>query len=121
MGRPQRTDSSYLEVLRTAHLVAGMWLPVHTDGRAIVAGRSDHDLSNERRRARPGGPPPPADRRAHADPADLELARHTGIPLRDAQRLDVDLRDSILATLRAEQRERDVLTHRSLWARLPIV
>ncbi len=116
---PQRTDPTYLEVLRTAHLLAGLWPPVHTDGRAIVANRSDYDLSDERRRARPGGPRPPADRRAHADPADLELAQHTGMPLRDAQRIAVDLRDSVLATLRAQQREREARARRALWARLP--
>jgi hypothetical protein len=115
---PQRTDAAYLEVLRTAHLLAGLWPPVHTDGRAIVANRSDHDLSDERRRARPGGPRPSADRRAHADPADLELAQHTGMPLRDAQRIDIDLRDSMLAARRAEQRERDARSRQGLWARL---
>jgi hypothetical protein len=54
---------------------AGLWPPVHTDGRAIVAGRSDHDPADQRRRARPEGPRPPVYRRAHADPADLELAQ----------------------------------------------
>jgi hypothetical protein len=116
---PHRTDPSYLDVLRNAHLLAGLWPPLHTDGRAIVASRSDHDVSDERRRARPRGPRPPADRRAHADPADLELAQHTGMPLRDAQRIDVDLRDSVLAARRAEQRERDARARQELWARLP--
>jgi hypothetical protein len=115
---PQRTDPSYLEVLRSAHLLAGLWPPVHTDGRAIVASRNDHDLPDERRRTRPAGPRPPADRRAHVDPADLELAQHTGIALRDAQRIDIDLRDSILATRRAEQREQDARSRQALWAGL---
>jgi hypothetical protein len=115
---PQRTDPSYLEVLRTAHLLAGLWPPVHTDGRAIVASRSDHDSSGERRPARPEGPRPPADRRADADPADLELAQHAGMPLCDAQRMDVDLRDSVLAARHAEQRERDARSRQALWARL---
>jgi hypothetical protein len=118
---PRRTDPCYLEVLRTAHLLAGLWPPVHTDGRAIVASRSDHDPSDERPRARPEGPPPPADRRAHADPADLELTQHTGIALRDAQRIDIDLRDSILAARRAEQRERDAQAREALWARLAVI
>jgi hypothetical protein len=104
---PHRTDPSYLEVLRTAHLLADLWPPVHTDGRAIVASRSGHDSSGERRRARPEGPRPPADGRTHADPADLELAQHTGMPLRDAHRIDIDLRDTVLAARRAEQRERN--------------
>jgi hypothetical protein len=115
---PQPTDPSYLEMVRTAHLLAGLWPPVHTDGRAIVVSRSGHDLSDERCRARPEDPQPPADRRARADPADLELAQHTGMPLRDAQRIDVDLRDSILAARRAEQRERDARSRQALWARL---
>ncbi len=119
MGRTARDRPSYLDVLRTAHLLAGVWPPVHTDGRAIVASRSGHDLSDERRRARPEGPRPPVDRRAHADPADLELAQHTGMPLRDAQRIDGDLRDSMLAARSAEQRERDARSRQALWARLP--
>lgn len=118
---PPRTDASYLEVLRTAHLLAGLWPPVHTDGRAIVASRSDYDLSGECRRARPEGPRPPAARHAHADPADLELAQHTGMPLRDVQRINVDLRDSVLAARRAEQRERDAQSRQALWARLAVI
>jgi hypothetical protein len=105
-------------VLRTAHLLAGLGPPVHTDGRAIVASHGNYDLSDERPRARPEGPRPPAARRGHADSADLELAQHTGMPLRDAQRIDVDLRDSRLAARHAEQHERDARSRQALWARL---
>lgn len=115
---PARDDPAHLEVLRDAHLLAGLWPPLDVDGRAIVAERGTYDVALRRHRARPGGTPAPGDRRAHADPADLELARHSGMALRDAQRLDVDVRDAMLNELRASQRERDAHARQALWTRL---
>lgn len=43
------------------------------------------------------------------------------MPLRDAQRIAVELRDSVLAAHRVEQRERYAWSRQALWARLAVI
>ncbi len=106
LGMPQRSEERYRTVLRDAYLVAGLWPPPEADGpsaRARNAGAYDVELGE--RRVLPGPYPPPAGARPPADPADIELARLTGIELRTARRLDVDERDRRLAAARRARAE----------------
>jgi hypothetical protein len=112
---PGREDPRYLQTLRDAQLLAGLWPRV--DGRAAMAQRgSDYDLDDAHRRARPG-PYAPPDRRTTADPADLRLAQLAGVPLPAVARLAPERRDQLLehhALERADQRraERHALAAR---------
>jgi hypothetical protein len=87
--RPRR--SLYVQMLRDARLLAGLWPPLRADGRATMALDDDRDPEHGRQ-ARPGPYLPPDDRRARADPADLELARRAAISLQEAKRVDADAR-----------------------------
>jgi hypothetical protein len=113
---PDREDPRYLQTLRDAQLLAGLW--PHADGRAAMAqGASDYDLDDARHRARPGPYGPPPDRRTTIDPADLRLAQLAGIPLPTVTRLTPERRDQLLehhALERADQRraERHALAAR---------
>jgi hypothetical protein len=112
---PGREDPRYLQTLRDAQLLAGLWPRV--DGRTAMAERgSDYDLDDAHRRARPG-PYAPPDRRTTADPADLRLAQLAGVPLPAVTRLAPERRDQLLeyhALERADQRraERHALAAR---------
>jgi hypothetical protein len=114
---PGREDPSYLAVLRDAHLLRGLWPPLHTDGRATMAHGDDRDPQLDRRRARPG-PYPAPQHRTRPQPDDLELARRAAISLRDAQRVDVNVRDRLLEQLRADDARRHNSDRDAFWQRI---
>ncbi|HEX8158039.1 MAG TPA: hypothetical protein VF526_11700 [Solirubrobacteraceae bacterium] len=111
---PGREDPAYLAVLRDAHLLTGLWAPLHTDGRATMAHGDDRDPHHDRRRARPG-PYPAPQHRARPEPEDLELARRAAITVRDAQHVDADLRDRLLRQLRADDTRRQDSDRETFW------
>jgi hypothetical protein len=115
---PDRDDPSYLQTLRDAQLLAGLWPRAQADGRTTMAARQDYDVQTARRRARPGPYAPPTDRRARLQFADVRLAQLTGLPLQTIQRLTPERRDELLddhERRRAEQRDAE---HGALCARL---
>jgi hypothetical protein len=94
---PDRDDPLYVQTLRDAQLLAGLWPRADVDGRTALADSSSHyDLADARRRARPGPYGPPPDRRARAEFADLRLAQLAGMPLATVKRLDAERRDELL-------------------------
>jgi hypothetical protein len=115
---PDRDDPWYVQTLRDAHLLAGLWPPLKADGRATMALGDDHNPEREQRRARPGPYEPPADHRVRPEPEDLELARLAGISLRAAQCVDVDTRDRLLKQLRAERIREHSSERAELWERI---
>jgi hypothetical protein len=111
---PGREDPAYLAVLRDAHLLKGLWAPLHTDGRATMAHGDDRDPQHDRRRARPG-PYPAPQHRTRPQPEDLELARRAALTVRDAQHVDVNLRDRLLEQLRADDARRQDSDRDAFW------
>jgi hypothetical protein len=104
---PDRDDPRYLQTLRDAQLLAGLWPPPEADGRSMMAADQDYDLERARRHARPGPYPPPPDRRARLRFADVRLAQLAALPLQTIQRLSPELRDELLErdhSRRAQQR-----------------
>jgi hypothetical protein len=118
LGVPGREDQPYLQTLRDAHLLKGLWPPIDVDGRATMAQGDDRDLQDGRRRARPGPYPPPTDRHGRPEPEDLELARRAAISLRDAQRVNVEVRDRLLAQHHADDAQRHTDKRQALWQRI---
>jgi hypothetical protein len=116
---PGREDPCYLAVLRDAHLLKGLWAPLHTDGRATMAHGDDRDPEHDRRRARPG-PYPAPQHRARPEPEDLELARRAAITVRDAQHVDASLRDRLLKQLRADDARRQDSDRDAFWQRIHV-
>lgn len=57
---PARTDPWYLQTLRDALLLAGLWLAPEVDGRSAVTLDSEYDVEMRQRRARPGPYAPPS-------------------------------------------------------------
>jgi hypothetical protein len=118
-GVPDRRDDSYLQTLRDAQLLAGMWPRAEADGRTAMADNPDnYDVQSAHRRARPGRYGPPPDRRGEADFADLRLAQLTAMPLNAVTQLSATMRDQLLEhhTARLASRRRD--ERDALWARL---
>ena len=118
-GVPDRRDDWYLQTLRDAQLLAGLWPRAEADGRTAMASNPDnYDLQSAHRRARPGRYGPPPDRRARADFADLRLAQLAAMPLHAVKQLSATLRDQLLEhhTARLASRRRD--EREALWARL---
>jgi len=107
---PERSDPDYLDALRDAYLLAGLWPRAERDGRSTMA-RDDErapvdDNQSVRRRARPGPYGLPIDWREKSEPEDVELARlHPWMSLGDVQRLTVDERDRRLEEHRALARD----------------
>jgi len=118
VSAPDRNDPEYKQTLRDACLLAGLWPPIESDGRATMALGDDREYEQPHRRARPGPYPPPDDRRASPEADDLELARRADIPLHAAKRVSPDVRDQMLEELRAEQREQHAVERIALWNRL---
>jgi hypothetical protein len=116
---PGRDDPCYLQTLRDAELLAGLWPRADVDGRVVMAnGASDYDLEEARRRARPGPYDPPPDRRAQSEPADLRLAQLADMALQDVQRLSREHRDELLAHHGARRAAQDAGERRALAVRL---
>jgi hypothetical protein len=115
-GAPEREDAHYQQILRDAQLLAGLW--PHADGRAAMAADHDYDQETARRHARPGPYPPPHDRRAQPEPADVRLAKLAALPLHTVQRLDADVRDELLEHCRAERAEQRTAERAALWQRI---
>jgi hypothetical protein len=116
---PPRSAAEYLDTLRDAHLLRGLWPPIETDGRSAMAYLDERydDAHPGRRRALPGPYALPHGWRERPEPEDLELARLApAMTLRRVQRLDVDMRDKLLGELRA--RARDDVAERADDARL---
>ncbi len=118
LGAPTRDEDRYRNVLRDAYLVAGLAPPPHADGRSARADRGTYDLDSGRRRAQPPPYHAPGHGRDQADPADIELARLTAIPLRAAQRLDVDERDRRLHNARAAHADQARDERDDFWQRI---
>ena len=118
-GAPERSDERYRDTLRDAYLVAGLWPPPEVDGvTALALNAGAYDLELGERHARPAPHPRPVSGRDAADPADVELARLTGIDLRAARRLDVDERDRRLHNARRDHAERARDAQQALSSRL---
>jgi hypothetical protein len=114
---PDHDDPWYLQTLRDAQLLAGLWPRPDADGRTAMAAGQYYDVQTARRRARPGPYAPPEDRRARTQLADHRLVQLADLPIGIVQRLSVDCRDELLeyySTRRAEQRvaEREALCAR---------
>ena len=118
-GVPDRRDDWYLQTLRDAQLLAGLWPRAEADGRTAMADNPDnYDVQSAQRRARPGRYGPPSNRRARADFADLRLAQLAAMPLHAVKALGATMRDQLLEqhTARLASRRRD--ERDALWARL---
>ena len=118
-GVPDRRDDWYLQTLRDAQLLAGLWPRAEADGRTAMASNPDnYDLQSAHRRARPGRYGAPPDRRARADFADLRLAQLAAMPLHAVKQLSATMRDQLLEqhTARLASRRRD--ERDALWTRL---
>lgn len=107
---PNRSESEYLDVLRDAYLLAGLWPRAERDGRTTMVRNDDRapvdDNQAARRRARPGPYGLPIDWREQPEPEDLELARlHPWMSLRDVQCLTGEDRDRRLEEHRALARD----------------
>ncbi|MDQ1446917.1 MAG: hypothetical protein QOI20_3381, partial [Acidimicrobiaceae bacterium] len=113
---PDRHDPHYQQILRDAQLLAGLW--PHTDGRTTMATDHDYDHQTARRHARPGPYPPPQNRPARPEPADVHLAQLTALPLHTVQHLDTDKRDELLKHYRAERAQQRTTERDALCARL---
>jgi hypothetical protein len=114
---PDRDDLWYLQTLRDAQLLAGLWPRPEADGRSTMAAGQDYDYEAARRRARPGPYAPPTDRRARLEFADMRLAQIAAMPLRSVQCLSTETRDKLLEHYRVERAgqrtaERDALCSR---------
>ena len=109
--RPQRSDPWYRDTLRDAYLLAGLWPPLGTDGRAAMAADQEayvDEHGDDKRRARPGPYALPPERRGDdVDPATREFAQRSGISLSEALRVDPDRRDELLEQLRARDARRE--------------
>jgi hypothetical protein len=116
---PDRDDPLYVQTLRDAQLLAGLWPRAQVDGRTAMADNSSHyDLADAHRRARPGPYGPPSDRRGHAEFADLRLAHLAGIPLTTVKRLDATRRDELLEHYVAEESRRRASERQALLQQL---
>ena len=115
---PDRDDVWYLQTLRDAQLLAGLWPRPEADGRSTMAAAQDNDYEAARRRARPGPYAPPTDRRARFEFADMRLAQVAAIPLRTVQRLSTETRDKLLEHYRVERAGQRTAERDALCARL---
>ena len=111
---PKRDSDTYLEALRDAHLLAGLWPPIAVDGRFAMSRRNYLGVDRPVR-AEVGPYPAPADRPERPNPVAVEYARRAGISLRDAQRLNPDMLNDALRQLRAQQEQRDAARRVELW------
>ena len=104
---PAPSSWRYLETLRDAYLLRGLWPPLEADGRSTMAAWDDRgDAALDARRAVPGPYATPETWRDRPEPEDLELARLApAMSLRRVQRLDVDVRDRLLTELRRRHRD----------------
>jgi len=104
---PPPSSWRYLETLRDAYLLRGLWPPLQADGRSTMAAGDDRgDAGLDTPRALPGPYLTPDTWRDRPEPEDLELARLApAMSLRRVQRLDVDVRDRLLAELRRRYRD----------------
>jgi hypothetical protein len=116
---PDRDAPLYVQTLRDAQLLAGLWPRIGVDGRTAMADSSSHyDLAAARRRARPGPYSPPPDRRGRAEFADLRLAHLAGMPLATVKRLDAQHRDELLQHYVAEESRRRASERQALLQQL---
>ena len=119
LAAPDREDPWYLQTLRDAQLLAGLWPHAKLDGRTTMAqSASDYDLDDARRRARPGPYGPPLDRRTTAQLADLRLSQLAGMPLPAVTRLTTERRDQLLEHYALEQATRRTAERQILAERL---
>jgi hypothetical protein len=105
---PECDDPRYLQTLRDAQLLAGLWPCAQADGRSAMAAGQEYDVETAKRRARPGPYAPPDDRRARLQFADVRLAQLAALPLQTIQQLTPERRDELLAhheRRRAEERD----------------
>jgi AraC-like DNA-binding protein len=115
---PDRDDLRYLQTLRDAQLLAGLWPRPEADGRSTMAADQDYDYEAAHRRARPGPYAPPTDRRARLEFADMRLAQIAAMSLRTVQRLSTETRDKLLKHYRVERAEQRTAERDALCARL---
>ena len=115
---PDRDDPRYLQTLRDAQLLAGLWPRAEADGRTVMAADSDYDLESAHRRARPAPYGPPPDRRARAELAELRLAQLAELPLHTVQRLSAELRDELLEHYGGERAQQRAAERQALCERL---
>lgn len=115
---PDRDDPRYLQMLRDAQLLAGLWPRAEADGRTVMAADSDYDVQSARHRARPGPYGAPPDRRARVELADLRLAQLAALPLGTVQRLSTELRDELLEHYGVERAQQRAAERKELCERL---
>jgi hypothetical protein len=115
---PDHDDLWYLQTLRDAQLLAGLWPRPDADGRTAMAAGQDYDVETARRRARPGPYSPPSDRRARSEFADIRLAQIAAMPLHIVQRLSSDTRDKLLEHYRVDRAGQRTAERDALCARL---
>ena len=110
---PARDSEAYLQTLRDARLLDGLWPPQQADGRYLMAFRNQPgaDLAAHAT----SGPYPPPDRPERRDYDIDELARRAGITHRQAQRVNPDIRARLLNQLRAEQHRREAAERAERW------
>jgi hypothetical protein len=98
---PARDSEAYLETLRDARLLTGLWPPQHAHGRYLMAMRNQPgaDLATH---AASGPYPPPPDRPERRDSDVAERARRAGSPTTARNDVNPDIRARLLNQLRSE-------------------
>jgi hypothetical protein len=117
---PAYNSAAYRGVARDAHLVAHGEMSPEFDGRSQMSDKaSRYDIDTETRQALPGPYPAPEARSSAPVDRDIaELAHHSDLSLEQAAQVAPDIRDELLARIRAEQASRVREEQAALHARL---